>query len=260
MGEMKTYKPGEFCWVELATLDPQASKEFYNKIFGWEAVDNPVGEGMVYTSLRLDGKPVGALYQMNKEMAKRQIPPHWMSYVSVENVDDTLETVIENGGMVAMDPIDIFDEGRMALLMDPEGASLGLWQPKRHAGAAWWDVPNSVCWVEHASRDSEHTIPFLEKVFNWKGKTEKMGETVYTTFARGEKVVAGLYNMTPEMEGVPSHWLPYFLTENIDELILKALELGGEVLMPKTNAEGVGDFTVVRDPQGAVFGAVQGEG
>ena len=92
MQETEKYKPGTFCWVELATTDGDAAKKFYTELFGWTGNDMPVGPGMTYTILLLDGqegKDVGALFQMTPEMTAQGIPPNWLSYVSVTNADES---------------------------------------------------------------------------------------------------------------------------------------------------------------------------
>ena len=77
--ESSDYAPGTFCWVELATSDSEAAKKFYTQLFGWDFQDNPMGPGMVYTMLKLDGKEVGALYKLMPDLEQQGVPPHWMS-------------------------------------------------------------------------------------------------------------------------------------------------------------------------------------
>ena len=68
MGKRDRYEPGTFCWVDLATTDPEGAKAFYSALFGWNAVDMPVGDGSVYTLLRLNGDDVAALSEMQPDM------------------------------------------------------------------------------------------------------------------------------------------------------------------------------------------------
>ena len=89
MQEVPDYKPGTFCWVELGTSDGEAAKKFYTQLFGWDYVDHPMGPGMVYTMLTLQGKDVAALYTLMPDIVAQGIPPNWLSYVSVTNVDET---------------------------------------------------------------------------------------------------------------------------------------------------------------------------
>jgi len=91
--ETPTYKPGTFCWVELGTTKGEAAKAFYTQLFGWDHVDNPVGPEMIYTMLKLNGKDVGALYQMTSAMNAQGIPPHWLSYVFVTSADESAEKI-----------------------------------------------------------------------------------------------------------------------------------------------------------------------
>ena len=83
MQETPGYAPGTFCWVELATTNSESAKKFYSGLFGWTPDDKPMGSGMVYTMMNLGGKNAAALYQMEPERLAQNIPPHWVSYVSV---------------------------------------------------------------------------------------------------------------------------------------------------------------------------------
>jgi predicted enzyme related to lactoylglutathione lyase len=124
------HAPGSFCWIELATTDGEAAKKFYGELFGWEAQDNPMGPGMVYTMLKLNGKDVGALYEKGEEM--KQVPTHWASYVSVESADEIAAKAKSLGGAVIMEPFDVMEHGRMAVITDPTGAVFSIWQDKQH--------------------------------------------------------------------------------------------------------------------------------
>ena len=66
MGKRERYEPGTLSWVDLGTTDVDAAKSFYGALFGWEPVDQPVGEGMTYTMLRLNGEDVGAVYPQSE--------------------------------------------------------------------------------------------------------------------------------------------------------------------------------------------------
>ena len=89
MGKREHYKPGTFCWVDLQTTDREGAKAFYGELFGWEAEDMPAGDAGTYTMLRLDGDEVCGLYEMEAARSEQGTPPHWFSYVSVEDADAT---------------------------------------------------------------------------------------------------------------------------------------------------------------------------
>lgn len=252
-----TNQHGTFCWLDLATTDTAGAKKFYSEIFGWEILDIPVGENMVYTMLNLNGKPVAALNEMQPDQRAMNAQPFWLSYIAVDNADETMAKATGNGGTIVMPTMEVMEEGIMGIIQDPEGAYLGLWQAKNMHGYAFKNEPGSACWFEHGSHDSKKSIPFYEKTFGWTSASNPMIDMVYTVFNLGETAVGGLYDMTPDMANIPSHWLPYFGTANIDMTLEKISGLKGNVMMPKMFVEGVGDFAVVQDPQGGVFGLLQ---
>ena len=98
MGERTSYAPGTFSWVELSTTDPNAAKSFYTGLFGWQPEDNPMPGDGVYTMLNVRGKPAAAMYSQMEQERAAGIPPHWNSYVTVEDVNATASRVSEVGG------------------------------------------------------------------------------------------------------------------------------------------------------------------
>lgn len=119
-------KSGEFCWNELMTSDVAKSKAFYTTLFGWETHDHDMGH-MVYTVLKKGDQDVGGLMQIPQGHEK-EIPPHWMSYINVDNVDETAEKAKKLGANIKQPPMDIGDYGRIAVLQDPTGAYIAIWQ------------------------------------------------------------------------------------------------------------------------------------
>ena len=117
-------KHGEFCWNDLATNNPEASKTFYAELFGWQFKEGDVDE-MNYSEISLDGqKSFGGIWKITAEMG--EIKPHWMSWVAVDNVDAIVEKVKELGGSVCVQPTDIPNTGRFVVINDPLGAALSL--------------------------------------------------------------------------------------------------------------------------------------
>lgn len=257
MDAIEKHQPGTFSWVDLATIDANAAKKFYTALFGWEAVDTPAGPDMVYTMLQLEGKPVAALYEMSPEQRDQSIPPHWMSYVTVENIDSVIARVRELNGTVIAEPFHVFDSGRMGLFQDPTGAVLALWQPKEHIGAHYKNIPGSLCWNELATNDREKAKDFFTRLFGWNADTAEMTGIIYTSFKIGEMPVGGMYQMGEDMGNMPSHWLPYFSVEDCDAFVEKAVELGGKVLMPPSDVPKTGRFAVLQDPQGGAFAVIK---
>lgn len=259
MQETPDYKPGTFCWIELGTTDSAAAKTFYTQLFGWEYEDHPMGPGMTYTMLKLNGKDVGALYSLMPDMRAQGVAPHWLSYVSVDNVDETAEKAKAEDATLLKEPFDVMTEGRMAVLQDPTGAVFALWQAKNHKGSAIRMVPNSVCWNELGTHDTQEAGEFYSNVFGWSTEVFSGSPMEYTVFKNGDEGVGGMYKITPEMGPVPPHWLVYFAVDDCDAKVQKATELGADIMKAAEDIPSVGRFAILIDPQGAAFALLKPE-
>ncbi len=245
-----SHPAGSFCWIELSTSDAGSAKSFYTRLFGWTAVDNPMGDMGVYTMLQKGGRDVGALYQQMPE--QQGIPPNWLSYIAVAGVDATVAQAQERGAQLLAGPFDVFDFGRMAVLADPQGAAFALWEAKSHSGVGVRDEVGSLCWNELQARDVDAAKKFYPPLFGWRMKESDE----YTEWHLGENAVGGML-VSQAPEGVPSFWLPYFAVDDADATAAQANELGGNVLVPPMDIEHVGRFAVLTDPQGAAFAVIR---
>jgi len=257
MQEMPELKPGTFCWIELGTSDGDAAKNFYTQLFGWDYVDNPMGEAGVYTILKLGGKDVGGLYNLMPDMVAQGVPPHWMSYVLVTNADETAEKAKSEGATIINGPFDVFTLGRMAVIQDPTGAVFSLWEPKEHKGSGIYNVPNSFCWNELGTNDTKRAGEFYSNLFGWSRDTQNFGPMEYTMFKNGDRSAGGMYRITPEMGPIPPHWLVYFAVDDCDAKVQQATGLGASVMKPADDIPGVGRFAILNDPQGAAFAIIK---
>ena len=167
MGERTKYKPGTFCWTDLTTTDQAAAKVFYGGLFGWEAEDRPVGEGAVYSMMKVDGKDVAAISPQPPQQREAGAPPVWNSYISVESADEALARATTLGGTAHAPAFDVMDVGRMAVIQDPQGAYLMVWQPRSHIGAQLVNAPGALVWNELASPDLDASSAFYGGLFGW---------------------------------------------------------------------------------------------
>lgn len=119
---------GDFCWNELMTTDVVKAKEFYSKLFGWTCHDHDMGH-MTYTMFKSGNKDLGGIMQIPKDQqGNPAYPSHWMSYIFVENVDNSLEKAKSLGATVVVPATPISDFGRFAVITDPTGANIAMWQ------------------------------------------------------------------------------------------------------------------------------------
>ena len=256
MTTVTQHAPGTFCWVELGTTDQQGAKNFYSALFGWNYEDSPMGPDAIYTQVQRSGRQAAALYRMPSQMLQQGIPPHWLCYVSVASADEAAAKAKQLGGRVIVEPFDAMEHGRMAVLQDPTGATLAVWQAKKHIGVSVLGEPGALCWAELGTNDPNAAGVFYAGLFGWT--LEKWpSPPEYTLFKRGDSSAGGMYTLAGDKPGMSSHWMAYFAVENCDGCSAKVEQLGGEVVSPPRDVPGVGCLAVLRDPQGAVFSVIQ---
>ncbi|MDQ3751499.1 MAG: VOC family protein [Actinomycetota bacterium] len=256
MGERTSYPPGTFSWTDLGTSDFAGAKDFYSELFGWELEDMPAGEGMVYSMARLDGSYVAGIYELDEEQRSQGIPPNWLSYVTVDEIESRTSEAERLGAAVVSPPLDVLDSGRMSLLSDPTGAMFAMWQPGKHIGAQLVNVPGALTMNELNTRDAPAAKEFYSSLFGWSFEDDPSG--AYTSIKNGENLNGGMLELSPEWGDVPPHWRPYFAVADCDDRLAKIKELGGQVYVASTEVP-AGRFAVVADPQGASFSLFEGE-
>jgi uncharacterized protein len=239
---------GKFVWHEQVSPDPQQAQGFYTELLGWETEVFKPGEAD-YTMISSGGRTHGG-FGTAMEGAP---PPHWLSHVAVEKLEETIEKAKAAGGNVAAGPFDMSEVGRIAIIADPQGAYVSAYEPVGEGPA-----PQGVfVWDELGTTDADGAQRFYEQVFGWT--TTDMGDEYggYRIFSRGETRVAGL--MTLPDSSIPPHWQPYVAVEDPDGTTAKAAELGGGALAEPMDVPNVGRIAVLRDPQGAIFGIIRPE-
>ena len=251
MGERTSYAPGTFCWADLATTDAAGAKAFYGELFGWEGEDMPAGEAGTYTMLRLGGREVCALYE------RSDATPAWLSYVTVEDADVSSARAGELGGTILQEPFDVLVAGRLALLQDPTGAVLALWQPGRHPGAALVNDPGCMCLNQLDTGDPEVAQRFYRDLFGWRIEFTGTDEQPYWGVYNGDALNGGMMPL-PAGGRAPAHWLVYFTTPDLDAAAQAIGRLGGRVTVAPMSVP-AGRIAVAQDAQGAAFALFEGD-
>jgi predicted enzyme related to lactoylglutathione lyase len=184
-------------------------------------------------------------------------PTAWTTYISTSNAEETAKKVTAAGGQVVSPPMQVMDQGSMAVFADPTGAAFAVWQPDKMKGAELVNKPNSLGWNELATRDINAATAFYTKVFPWTVKTADMGGgQQYTEWLLDGKSIGGgmqMGSMNPP--NLPSNWLVYFVVANTDDTLKKAQELGAKVMSPAMDIP-QGRMAVLTDPQGATFAVI----
>lgn len=251
-----TLAPGSFCWHELSTRGADGARSFYSALMGWgvETDETPMGPYHKWTHA---GGEFGAMYDMVGPMFEG-VPPHWMPYVLVTSVDESVARAKELGATILMEPMDATDAGRLAVLQDPTGAHVSLWEAKSHAGSTVDGTQAGVpIWTELATRDLDAAVAFYTGLFGWRAERKADGPMPYTEWWDGDQCRGGMMEITPEMGEAPPHWLTYFSVDDCDACTSKAEALGADVCVPAFDIPGVGRMAVITDPQGATFAVIK---
>jgi predicted enzyme related to lactoylglutathione lyase len=256
MPEITGSQVGHFCWFELGTTDQEAAKQFYADLFGWTCNDMPLGPGSFYTTFQLGGKDVGAAYTLQPDQQSQGVPPHWMTYVAVASADDAAACAASLGGNVLAPPFDVFDLGRMAIIQDPTGAAISIWQAKKHFGVRVHAELNAFGWSELLTRDTAAATKFYTGLFGWDTMVSTGMGAPYTHWRVNGKDIGGMMAINEFMGPIPSHWMNYIPVPNCDDTIAKATSLGGKALCPPMDVPNVGRFAPIQDPQGAVLSVI----
>jgi hypothetical protein len=275
MPERDGYIPGVPCWIDTSQPDPAAAVEFYRGLFGWELEDAmPEGSEGRYFMGRIRGGDVAAVGSIPEGAPPE---PMWNTYIAVDSADEATARAREAGGE-AMEPFDVIDAGRMAVLTDPEGATFCVWQAKENPGAQIVNEHGSLNFNTLATRDMEGAKAFYGAVFGWQvlsipsgpmwmlpGYGDHLEEATPGLREQTEQmgapegfidVVAALGPIADDDANSPAHWSVTFAVDDIDATAAKAKELGGAVVSGPSDLPWSRQATI-EDPQGATFIASQ---
>ncbi|MFY8275270.1 VOC family protein [Pseudoalteromonas sp. SSDWG2] len=254
------YPQGHFCWVELCSTNWQEGKDFYSSLFQWTPDDQPIGDGVYFTMLKQQQDDIAAMYQMPIDQQVQGVPSYWLSYIAVDNVKTMTEKAKELGATVVHGPHDIPGAGEMVLLCDPCGAMVALWQGKGHKGSKHKSITHTPYWFELATRELQVSVHFYAQLLGAKIEQKPMEGMEYTLLTIDDEPVAGMLAMDEQWpDDIPSHWMVYFAVDDCDGQTQRAQELGAQVCVQPTSVPEVGRFSVLNDPQGAVFSIIKPE-
>jgi predicted enzyme related to lactoylglutathione lyase len=196
-----------------------------------------------------DGKQVAALFE-----AQEGMPTAWSSYVTVESADAAAAKAADLGAALMAEPFDVMDAGRMAVIQDPTGAVVSVWESHGSIGAQLVNVPGAITLNQLNTSDPEAAQRFYEGLFGWRTEEMAGGDQPYWGIYNGDRVNGGMMQMPPDAQ---PHWLVYFGCDDVDADAGRIADAGGQVMVPPLDVPG-GRVLVAQDPQGAVFGLFAG--
>jgi predicted enzyme related to lactoylglutathione lyase len=243
------YTPSRFVWHDLVTSDLGVAERFYGELVGWEFRDASHETAQPYRLIAKNGRDVGGLMLRPGP----HIPPHFMGYVSVLDVDRAMELARQHGGAALAGPMEL-GTGRLAVMQDPYCAVFALWRARLS------DPPEviapaigSFCWDQLNTCDADGAAAFYAKLFGWS-RAPFDAKAGLSVFMRGSRQAASLMQAP---QGTFAHWLSYIVIEALDTACERVRRLGGQVLGQRVEVPGVGAFAVVVDSLGAMFALFQ---
>ena len=241
---------GAPCWIDLYSSDTDKATDFYGTVFGWTTESAGPEFGGYFTFLK-EGKHVAGCMHNDGQQG---YPDAWTVYLMTDDIGRTVEAAAAKGGQVHLEPMDIAQNGRMAMLGDPGQAAIGVWQPGTQSGFELRNEIGTASWFELQTRDYDASVDFYRDVFGWDAHTmSDSPEFRYTTLGEGDDALAGIMDATQFLpEGAPASWSIYFGVEDTDAALEQIAQLGGKIVRPAEETP-YGRLAQAADPTGTLF-------
>jgi predicted enzyme related to lactoylglutathione lyase len=243
---------GRFVWHELITNQPDQAAAFYGKLAGWKS--SGWEHDPTYRIFDYQGAPRAGMMAPRDDA--KGVPPLWLSYVAVPDVDETVKQAQRQGATVHQVPMDVPTVGRLAVLADPQGATLAVFRPSITGEPGDEVPPADFSWHELATNDWRSAWNFYRGLFGWEKESEMdMGPDLGTYFmfkrAGGTKSIGAMYNKPPQIP--VANWLPYILVPSADRAATVAKANKGTVMFGPMEVPGGDRVAQIMDPVGAVI-------
>lgn len=252
-GPRKTH---DFCWINLMTPKAAAAKAFFAELLGWTYGAMPGVPGG--SLIEVGGLAAGAVMDLDANVMPPGTPPVIGVMVRVDDARAAVAKAASLGGR-GEPPWDVLENGRMGMIFDPNGAMLGLWEPKAEVGFACdRHAHGAPSWFETITTDVDKAVAFYTALFGWSAEAQHpVPGMTYHVLSLDGAPVGGAMGKSPQMPDVPPHWGTTFAVRDIDAVVKACVALGGEVCIPVQGLDGVGRFSLLKSPQGVSFHVAQ---
>lgn len=240
---------GKFVWRDLVTDNPDAVKPFYAALFGWEFEEGRA-LGAPYTLVKSGGQYIAGISRARRQRPDQPVS-QWLSFMSVADVDRAAEQTRSAGGSIVAGPLDLPNVGRGAVVLDPDGAPLGLLRSSIGDPA---DTPtpalNRFLWTEHLSRDPQASADFYVGLAGFEVRKIDFAGMPYWLLVKGRERAGLLRNPIAVDRPI---WLAYVRVADPGATAARAAQLGGRVLLAPRQDLRNGTLALIADPTGAVL-------
>lgn len=234
--------PGKVVWHDLVTPDLDKAKVFYAGLFGWTFEDITKG----YSLAKNNGRVIAGIAKLDLSG-----PSHWLSLVSVVNMDRTLSYVESAGGSLVLKPFDLAGRGKIALAKDPQGAAFGIVQSSHGDPRDREPIVNGWLWNEIWTGDVPGAIEFYRHVADYRVAERTVNDNTYRYLEHNGHPRLGFLKKPDSLND--NTWVTYIRVANIGSILKNVEPLGGKVLVPPQQAIRNGSVAVITDPDGAGF-------
>lgn len=242
---------GSFVWYEHLTRDVEKAVAFYSEVLGWKT-EAFGGDYLMWVGSQ---GPLGGVSKLGDEAERAGTLPQWMASVHVDDLDATVAAARRLGARVVKEPTPIPTVGRFAIVADPQGVALKLFQ----AGGGPMTLHDPAkdgefCWNELVTGDGEAAFRFYSALLGWKGLQDlDMGPNgIYRIFGIGAQRLGGIMTI-PAGAPMPPMWICYASTSDLEATLARATRAGARLLFGPMEVPGGGRIAQLTDPQGAVF-------
>jgi predicted enzyme related to lactoylglutathione lyase len=245
---------GKLVWYDLFTHDLQTTRVFYQELFGWTFTDTVPSSPRVKTINR-DGVPIANVAQIDPP-EKGTNESAWLGYISVEDVDKAAEVVKLHKGTIYKEPSDLPERGRIAIVIDGQGAIFGLVNSPTGDPPDLADRQNKFIGSELWTTDLDKAIAMYTALAGYELNVIEVGAGIkYHLLTRDSMPRAGIVKIS--WDGVKPNWIPYIAVEDVLKTIAQVEKMGGRLLTKSSEETRDNPLAIIADPSGAVFGIQQ---
>jgi predicted enzyme related to lactoylglutathione lyase len=215
------------CWVDIvvgSNEEHEASRAFLSALFDWTWQLGEPEMGSYALAMTQDLPVLGLSIMDGFHGATTP-------YFSASNIDDAIARATDGGATVVMPRMDVLDLGSMAILVDPVGASFGIWQPGTFHGFGVMHEVNAPGWFEETSEDPDRATEFYLK---WSGHQLASAGEGMTVLTNGDSWYADL----AKVDGEPARWMPIYVVDSLARARDVVTRHGGAILVDEMPVPG----------------------
>ena len=211
-----------FVWCDLSTFHLAECQAFYKQLFGWTYSEGD------YTFAYQNNTPAAGLFIMPEFLQKINMPSFWMSYIAVDDLDQTVARARQHDNVIIeIEPTDFDSESQIALIRDPSGAGFTAYQGTSLNGRDELGRHGRMMWNIHHVENIETIREFYDDVFNW---TIRPQQNIHEVVHQDGDVIAHIEVLDDSARGHKQYWMPIFVVDDLDVTCRTCQKIGGRVV------------------------------